>query len=348
MIQPNNLLIIKPSSFGDIIHALPFVSALRTAWPDAKISWLVKSEWAELLEGHPDLHEIISVNFEVRSWRAIIAAVRARAFDCVVDLQGLLRSSLIARLSGAPVRAGFAGGREGSPWFYTHRVRLPNDDSQHWRLLDTHMVDRNLAVAGLFGASPDVPRFWLPRREDDQAAVNQLLAESGVDARDRLVAIVPTSRQLVKNWPLERFVEVAVLLAQEKNRKIVLLGSPDDHATASMFADALGPKLVNLVGKTRIRQLSLVFDKIHLCIGNDSGPIHMAAVCRVPVIACFGATNPQAAAPYGAGHVSLVSQTTPCRPCGVYQCHNPHYLDCMKAITVEEVMGWANHLLARA
>ena len=201
------------------------------------------------------------------------------------------------------------------------------------------MVDRNLAVAGLFGASPDVPRFWLPRREDDQAAVNQLLAESGVDARDRLVAIVPTSRQLVKNWPLERFVEVAVLLAQEKNRKIVLLGSPDDHATASMFADALGPKLVNLVGKTRIRQLSLVFDKIHLCIGNDSGPIHMAAVCRVPVIACFGATNPQAAAPYGAGHVSLVSQTTPCRPCGVYQCHNPHYLDCMKAITVEEVMA---------
>ena len=346
MLQPKNLLIIKPSSFGDIIHALPVVSALRTVLPDARISWLVKSEWAELLEGHPDLHEVISVDFCVRSWRSLIATVRARAFDCVVDLQGLFRSGLIARLSGAPVRVGFAGGREGSPWLYTHRIRLPNDRNTHWRLLDMHAVDRNLAMAALFGASTDAPRFILPRLENDQAVINRLFAEAGVAPHDQLIAIAPTSRQTIKRWPVGRFVKAAAALAKHKNMKIVLLGSPDDRSIVRPFSMALGPALVNLVGKTRIRQLSLIFDRVRLLIANDSGPIHVAAACRVPVLACFGPTNPKATGPYGAGHVTMVSSTTACRPCGLRQCHNAYYLECLDSIAVEDVVGRAKRMLA--
>ncbi len=348
MLQPKNLLMIKPSSLGDIVHALPTVSALRTVLPDAKMSWLVKAEWAELLEGHPDLHEIISVDFGVRSWRSLIATVRERAFDCVVDLQGLFRSGLIARLSGAPVRVGFAGGREGSPWFYTHRVRLPNDRTVPWRLLEMHSVDRNLAIAGLFGASTDAPRFVLPRLEHDRATINQLFAEAGVEQHDRLIAMAPISRQMIKSWPVGRFVEVAAALVKQQDIKIVLLGSPDDRSVVRPFFRALGPALVNLVGKTRIRQLSLVFDKITLLIANDSGPIHVAAACRVPVLACFGPTNPSATGPYGAGHVTMVSATTACRPCGLRQCHNAHYLECLDSVAVEDVVSQAKHMLASA
>ncbi len=344
--QPKNFLIIKPSSLGDIIHALPTLSALRAVFPYSRISWLVKSEWAELLEGHPDLSEVIPVDFRLRSWWEIITTVRERAFDCVVDLQGLFRSGLIAKLSGAPVRVGFAQGREGSPWFYTHRVRLPNDGKQPWRLLDIHAVDRNLEVARFFGASTENPQFWLPRLEDDRVAINQLFAEGGVQPHDRLIAIAPTSRHTIKNWPLERFLEVAVSLAKEKNIKIVLIGSSHDHAIGQKFSQALGPVLVNLVGKTRIRQLSLVFDKVQLFIANDSGPIHVAAACRVPVIACFGPTNPQATGPYGIGHVSMVSHTTACRPCGLRKCQNPHYLECLESVSVEEVTNRAKNVLA--
>ncbi len=346
MIRPNNLLIIKPSSVGDILHALPTVGALRTVWPDARISWLVKSEWAELLEGHPDLHEILPVDFGVRSWWSLIAAVRARAFDCVVDLQGLLRSGLIARLSGAPVRVGFARGREGSAWFYTHRIRLPNDDGAAWRLLDMHAVDRNLAIAGFFGAPVDAPRFVLPRLEHDRAAINQLFAEAGVKPHDRLIAMAPASRQTMKRWPVGRFVATAAALAKGKNVKIVLIGSPDDRPIARYFSEALGPALVNLVGKTRIRQLSVVFDRVALLIANDSGPIHVAAACRVPVLACFGPTNPKATGPYGTGHVTMVSAATACRPCGLRECRNPYYLECLDSLAVEDVVSRAEHMLA--
>ena len=345
-VQPKNLLIIKPSSLGDIIHALPAVSALRRTFPHARISWLVKSEWAEILEGHPDLSEVISVDFRVRSWWEIISRVRARAFDCVVDLQGLLRSGLIAALSGASLRVGFARGREGSPWCYTHRVPLPGADDAPWRLLDIHAVDRNLEVAKFFGALTDPPQFWLPRWDEDRAVINQLFAEAGVEPHDRLIAMVPVSRRTVKNWPVERFVAVAASLVEQRNRKIVLLGSPRDHPIGRRFSDALGTALINLIGKTRIRQLSLVFDNVRLCLANDSGPIHVAAACRVPVIACFGPTNPKATGPYGTGHVSMVSRTTACRPCGLRTCRNPHHLECLESISVEDVVRQAERMLA--
>lgn len=344
--QPKNLLIIKPSSFGDIIHALPTLRALRVVFPYSRISWLVKSEWTELLKGHPDLSEVIPVNFRFCDWCEIITTVRERAFDCVVDLQGLFRSGLIAKLSGSPVRVGFARGREGSPWFYTHSVRLPNDGKQPWRLLDIHAVDRNLEIAKLFGASTENPQFWLPRWEEDRVAINQLFAEGGVQPHDRLVAIAPTSRHAIKNWPVERFLDVAVSLAKEKNIKIVLIGASNDHAIGQRFSRALSTALVNLVGKTRIRQLSLVFDKVRVFIANDSGPIHVAAACRVPVIACFGSTNPRATGPYGTGHVSLVSRTTVCHPCGLRKCKNSHYMECLESISVEEVVSQAKRILS--
>ena len=344
--QPTNLLIIKPSSLGDIIHALPTLNALRSVFPHSRISWLVKSEWAEVLEGHPDLSEVIAVDFRFRSWWEIIARVRERTFDCVVDLQGLFRSGLIAGLSGSRIRVGFAQGREGSPWFYTHRVQLPESGNKSWRLIDIHAVDRNLEIAKFFGAFTKAPQFRLPRLEDDRAVIDQLFAEEGVEPHDRLIAIAPTSRQTIKNWPVERFLEVAASLAQQENIKIVLIGSPNDHAIGQRFSRVLGPALVDLIGKTRIRQLSLVFDRVRLFIANDSGPIHVAAACRVPVIACFGPTNPQATGPYGTGHVSLVSQTTACRPCGLRKCQNPHYLECLESVSVEEVISQAERILA--
>ena len=116
--------------------------------------------------------------------------------------------------------------------------------------------------------------------------------------------------------------------------------------SARVFPECLAPQSSTLSEKPRIRQLSLIFDRVRLCIANDSGPIHVAAACGVPVIACFGPTNPHATGPYGTGHASLVSPTTACRPCGLRKCRNPHYLECLESISVEEVIRQAERMLA--
>src|SRR5437588_5890076 len=112
----SRILIIKPSSLGDIVHALPTVAALRRRFPSARITWLVKREWAAVLEGNPHLDAVLALDLLPKDWPAAWRAVRAGRFDTVLDLQGLLRSALLGWISGAPVRIGFDKGRERRRW----------------------------------------------------------------------------------------------------------------------------------------------------------------------------------------------------------------------------------------
>ncbi len=345
-INPERILIIKPSSLGDIIHALPTLAALRARFPKAWIAWLIKEQWAEILDGHPHLDKVLAVNFDVTNWWGVIRTVRSKKFDLVVDLQGLLRSALIGKLSGAPVLVGFAQGREGSPWLYTQRVELPIPKGQTWRLWNMHAVDRNLAVAKFLGAEYDTPEFWLPREEDDRKAVNDLLKSRGVTQTDRLVAIAPLTRQAIKNWPLERFIQVAQALVKTDNVKVVLIGTEDSNVSKQFKAE-LGSRLVNVMGATRVRQLSVIFDNVELLIANDSAPLHIAVACGIPILTIFGPTNPEATGPYGRGAGShILTQTLPCRPCGERRCRNENPLECLTSISVEDVVGQAEGMLA--
>src|ERR1700687_2442983 len=128
MFDCRRLLIIKPSSLGDIVHALPTVSALRRLFPSARFTWLVKREWAEVLDGNPDINEVLAVDLSLGGWPDAIRRVRAGRFDVVVYLPGLLRSALLSWGSGPPMRVDLANGREGSPWFYTDRVAVPTNE----------------------------------------------------------------------------------------------------------------------------------------------------------------------------------------------------------------------------
>ena len=142
-LEPNRILIIKTGSLGDIIHALPTLAALRSRFPKASITWLVKKEWAEILEGNPNLNEVLATNFAITQWVGLIRTLREKGFDLVVDLQGLFRSAFLAKISGAPMVVGFAQGREASPWFYSHRVNLPIPKGESWRRWNIHADDRN-------------------------------------------------------------------------------------------------------------------------------------------------------------------------------------------------------------
>lgn len=334
------ILLIKPSSLGDIVHALPTAAALRRRFPTAALTWLVKREWAEVLDGNPHLDSVLGVDFSLQGWLAVSQAVRARRFDLVVDLQGLLRSALLAWISRAPVRVGFAEAREGSPRLYTHRVAANG--------IAGHAVDRYLLIAQRLGALVEGTGrllFPLPHDADANARVGRLLWAEGVAPGTVLAAMNPTARWATKQWPSERFAAVGDQL-QQQGVRVVIIGDMGSRPLAEMIGHHMRTKPIDLVGKTTVKELIALLRRARVLITNDSGPMHLAAALETPVVALFGPTDPRKTGPYGAGHVVLRSGV-PCSPCLSRHCNNPTLLECLTTIRSDQVTEAALRLLHR-
>ncbi len=178
-----NILLIKPSSLGDIVHALPTAAVLRRRFPTASLTWLVKREWADVLEGNPCIDRVLPLDLSLAGWPEAAQAVRTGQFDLVVDLQGLFRSAFLAWLSRAAVRIGFADGREGSHWFYTRRVVVPDPP--------IHAVKRYLLIPRALGTAPQTGALEFPLAVDPAAEIklSQLLSSAGILPGTALVAV---------------------------------------------------------------------------------------------------------------------------------------------------------------
>lgn len=334
------LLIVKPSSLGDVVHVLPTLSALRRRFPSSKLSWLVKREWADVLEGNPDLDEVLAVDLSAKGWPAAIRAVREGRFDLVVDLQGLLRSAVLGWASGSAVRVGFANGREGSPWFYTHHVPMPD--------APMHAVDRYLLMARFLGAEPEKPgpsAFCLPRDPEAEARVEALLAAAGVRAGTMLVALNPSARWMTKRWPAASFAAVGDWL-QRQGARVVVIGGREERPVGEAVMRAMHGAPIDLAGKTTMKELIALLRRLRVFITNDSGPMHLAAAVGTPVIALFGPTDPARTGPYGAGHTVLRSGV-PCSPCFSRDCANAVTMECLTAIQPQRVIEAAKQILER-
>jgi lipopolysaccharide heptosyltransferase II len=335
----SRILIIKPSSLGDIVHALPTVAALRRRFPSARITWLVKHEWAEVLEGNPHLDEVLALDLSPKGWPAAWRAVRAGRFDTVVDLQGLLRSAVLGWISGAPLRIGFANGREGSPWFYTERVSVPSPSM--------HAVDRYLLMTKYLGADPGEVKpsdFPLPHDTQAEARIEALLAATGVQAGAMLVAMNPSARWETKRWPFESFAAVGDRLQQDGAARVLLIGGRDERPTGEQVLRAMRTMSVDLMGRTTLKELIALLRRVRLLVTNDSGPMHLASAVGTPVIALFGPTDPDRTGPYGAGHTVLRSGV-PCSPCFSRRCANAVTMECLTTIHPEQVIEAALRLL---
>lgn len=326
------LLIVKPSSLGDVVHALPTLSALRRRFPSATISWLVKREWAEVLEGQPDLDDVLAVDLSAKGWPAAIRAVREGRFDLVVDLQGLLRSAVLSWASGSPALVGFANGREGSPWFYTHRVPVPN--------ASMHAVDRYLLLARFLGAEsakPDLAAFCLPRDPAADVRIEALLAVAGVRVGTMLVALNPSARWATKRWPAESFAAVGDWLQRHGGARVAVVGSGKERSAGDEVIRLMQTAPLDLVGKTTMKELIALLRRLRVFVTNDSGPMHLAAAVGTPVIAPFGPTDPALTGPYGAGHRVLRSGV-PCSPCFSRRCANTVAMECLTSIRPQQVI----------
>jgi lipopolysaccharide heptosyltransferase II len=275
----------------------------------------------------------------MKGWPAAIRAVRAGRFDVVVDLQGLLRSAVLGGMSGAPVRIGFANGREGSPWFYTDRIPVP--------AASIHAVDRYLLIARALGAEPDKPgpsAFPLPHDAGAEAKMDALLAAVDVQMGTVLVALNPSARWPTKRWPAESFAAVGDRLQQQVGVRVVVVGGAEDRPVVEAMMRAMRTAPIDLAGKTTMKELIALLRRLQLFITNDSGPMHLAAAVGTPVIVLFGPTDPARTGPYGDGHTILRSGI-PCSPCFSRRCMNAVTMECMTAIHPQQVIESATKLL---
>jgi len=295
-VTPRRVAILKPSALGDIVHALPVLSALRAAWPHAHLAWVVNKAFEPLLTGHPDLDATIP--FDRAAFRgsplgaaryavAFTDRLRRGHFDLVIDLQGLLRTGLMCAGSGCPVRVGFAAAREGSRHFYTHRVEVPDAAA-------IHAVDRYRRVLDFLGLPPTPPRFVVPVDPAEVAAVAELLRPFPRP----WVAVAAGAKWLTKRWPVASFAALLNRAAARHGGTAVLVGSPEDLALSQDLAGQLRGPCLDLTGATSLPRLVAVLKAADAMLANDTGPLHLAAALGTPCVAPYTCTLVARHGPY--------------------------------------------------
>jgi lipopolysaccharide heptosyltransferase I len=340
------ILILKPSSLGDVIHALPVLRLLKLHRPQADIFWWIDAGLASLLEGDPDLTGLFL--FERKRWNSprrwpeawrTIRALRAERFDWVIDLQSLLRTGLVAWLANGAFTVGLDDTREGAPAFYDVAVPRPS--------YGTHAVDWYKQVLEVLDVPAERPFTWLPPRPAAAAQVEALWQPARV--RDtRWIALQPGARWKNKRWPAEHFAEtVRLLTARHAELCFAVFGGPEDQALGATLTEAAPRRCLDLTGRTSLAQTIEWLRRCELMVTNDTGPMHIAAALGKRVIALFGPTDPRRTGPYGQ-QAGVLQLHLPCVPCLKDSCRwiRPH--ECLQALPANEVVTRVEACLAKS
>jgi heptosyltransferase-1 len=337
------ILILKPSSLGDVIQALPVLRLLKLHRPDAEIYWWIDVALAPLLAGDPDLAGI--VRFErkrwatPRHWPGVFRSVRwmrAQNFDWVIDLQCLTRSGAFAWLANGQLLIGLDEVREGARGYYDIAVRRAS--------FHTHAVDWYLAVLPKLGVPVHKNFVWLPERTDVAAAVK---SKWRTDAAP-WIAVQPGARWPTKRWPAENFAAVVHALARKfPDARFAVLGAAEDRTAGEIVAGAEPQRCLNLCGRTSLPEMVEWLRLCRLMITNDTGPMHAAAALNKPLVALFGPTEPRRTGPYGQ-LANVLRVDLPCSPCFESYCTFEKPNECLKAISPDMVVERACRLLEPA
>lgn len=342
------ILVVKPSSIGDVVHALPAVAALRRGFPDSFLAWMVEEEAADIVVGNPHLDEVIvssrkrwggelkqgSLRFSaLREMWEFLKMLRTRRFDLVIDLQGLLKSGIPSFLSGAPYRLGYLEAREMSHIFLTHKVSVDNGKM--------HSVDRYLAILPVLGISVGEKDFSIATTPRDEERRASLLESHGVQPGEIQIVLNAPTRWPSKRWPQEKFAELGDLLASRLGARIILTGGRADVAIVEEIASLMVARPVVLAGKTSLKELCSLVKHVDLMVTCDSGPMHIAAAMGTPTVTLFGPTDPLRTGPYGMGH-RVLQQRMECIPCFKRSCPENR---CLREIPVQEVFCAAEEVL---
>ncbi|MGP0064739.1 MAG: glycosyltransferase family 9 protein [Isosphaeraceae bacterium] len=329
-IEPERICIIKPSSLGDVVHALPILSALRSRWPSSHLTWVVNAPFREVLLGHPDLDELIVYDRKgqgidrlgINGMAGVLGKLGRGRYDLTIDLQGLLRSALMAAATRAKIRVGMADAREGARWFYTHHIEAPR--------LGLHAVERVLRVSAELGADVSQPRFNLPIAEADRCWATEVLVEV---PRPRVILNLG-ARWLTKRWPPKHYAEIGRRVASNFGGGLIAVGAREDRPLVDALARHAGPlRVLDLCGQTRLPQLAALSLESDLMISNDTGPLHLAAAAGARVLGIYTCTSPKLTGPFGP-RATTVQSCIWCAPSFLKNCSR---LECMSELTPDHV-----------
>lgn len=340
-----NILIIKPSALGDIVMVLPAVSALRSSFPDAKLSWLIRPEFAPLVENHPYVDEVVIFDRKLlrRAWRngralgalvSLIKKLRSEKYDAVIDLQGLFRTGVLGWLSGCKNIYGMSDSREFAGFFYTETIDRGADK--------VHIVDHYLKTVAAAGADIEEPDFLLPVDKKAIESVKKLLNDINADA-DKMVVFIPCSAHEGKNWPIENFAALAQRIAEATGFSIAAIGTGSQRGVVEKLAKITKAKVINLAGRTSLAELVALLKMARLVVSNDTGPGHVAGALGRPMVMLFGRTNPARLCPYKRTDCVVAAEPWD-RPEGINSCDPKHDIS---RLTVDQVYAKVTEQLSK-
>ena len=341
------ILILKPSSLGDVIQALPVLRLLKLHYPTAKIFWWLDSALAPLLEGDPDLAGI--VRFERKRWAKpqhwpemlrSVQWLRAQHFDLVIDLQCLLRSATFAWLARGKFLAGLDEVRECARGFYDYAAPR--------KTFHTHAVDWYLSVLPPLGVPVHKNFTWLPERPQLAAEVNRKWPEENSKLKiqnSKLILLQPGARWKNKRWPAKHFAELVRTLAERfSTTRFGILGDQGDRPLGEVISLAAPERCLNLCGATTLPEMIEWVRRCDLLVTNDTGPMHVAAALGRPLVALFGPTEPRRTGPYGQLE-NVLRLALPCSPCLSSRCAIEQTDECLRTLPPTLVFGRVEKLL---
>jgi heptosyltransferase I len=332
-----NILIVKLSAIGDVIHTLPSLSALRRLYPKAHITWVVEEVAADLIKNHPCLDAVLisrrkswgkdfrngQIRKPLQEMKSFIKNLRQRHYDLVIDFHGLFKSSMIVFLSGGKRKLGYDSLQELSGLFLNEKI---SED------INKNAVDRYLDFPRYLGSAIDRAQFILPSNKEAEEKVQNLLHKYNLEDK-KFIAVSPFALWETKLWSNEKFAHLADLINNKLQMKVVFTGSEKElieKITSLMTVDS-----INLGGQTSLLELACLYKKAQMVISTDSGPMHLAAAVETPVIALFGPTDPVRTGPYGAGHTIIRAELS-CSPCFLKKCSTKK---CMEDISPQQVFA---------
>jgi 3-deoxy-D-manno-octulosonic-acid transferase/heptosyltransferase-1 len=337
-----NILIVKLSAVGDVIHTLPSLSALRKLYPAAHITWVVEEAAAEIVRDHPDLDRVIisrrkgwlqaitagRLKESLREIKSFLRDLRGRDYDLVIDFHGLFKSAILVFLTRGKRKIGYDSYQELSGLFYGEKI--PEDMAKH-------AVDRYLDFPKYLGATVAQPLFPIAIGEENRKKVDELLLSHRIVGP--FVALNPVAFWDTKLWDDERFAALCDRIGENYGIPVVLTGK--DSPSLEKIQALTQRDVINLEGQTTLKDLAELYRRAALLVTTDSGPMHLAAAMGTPVVALFGPTDPKRTGPYGSGH-TVIRETLSCAPCFLKTCRE---MTCMKNITVEAVFKAVENVL---
>lgn len=333
------ILIVRLGAIGDVINSTVLLHNLRRQHPDAFIAWAVHPLAAPMIQGNPDLDEVLviprdDVPWGLLRWGKRLAQYR---FDIAIDMQKLFKSGLLTWLSGAPRRLGYDRGRAKElSWLLTTEKLERNDPRRH-------VVDQVLEFATALGIQGPEAKWSLPVHEADRVMTNDLLR----DHPGRVALVCLGASEEIKRWYPDRFTEVIEGLHARHGLTSVLVAgkAPVELAMVEAVKKACRVPLIDSAGRGGFRQLLGLMERARLFIGGDTGPLHLAAAFGVPTVGLYGPQDPRRSGPYGFQD-DVVFKRLACAPCMKSTCRFGT-IQCMKDITAADVLASADRLLAR-